>query len=105
MLSKEAHLTLWSKFSMGRALTTILILVGLGSVTAWFINKYFWIEEHALIRRIWPAPTVRQIEEQRLRKIAGWFSRDCGHVPHRAVADPAITCAREAMQTGQPFYV
>jgi len=94
-----------SNFRVRRALTVILILLVLGSVAAWFMNKYFWIEEQALITRIWPAPTVRQIEEQRLRKIAGWFSRDCGHVPHRADADPAITCAREAIKTGQPFYV
>jgi hypothetical protein len=73
--------------------------------SSWFINKYFRIEADSLIARLWPTPTVEQIERKQLRRIAGWFSLDCGHVRHREDADPAITCALRALKSGQRFYV
>ncbi|HJS97652.1 MAG TPA: hypothetical protein VJ756_01080 [Terriglobales bacterium] len=88
----------------GWAVTAIAALVfAVGS--GWFINKYFDLEAHALFMRLWPPPTAQQVEIRQLRKIAGWFSRDCGHVRHRQNADWAIACAEDALRTGQRFYV
>ncbi len=87
----------------------IAVIVLLCSVVvagaAWFIDKYFALEFNALIARIRPVPTAQQIEIRRLRKIAGWFSRDCGHVPRHGDADPAIACAKDALNSGERFYV
>jgi hypothetical protein len=71
----------------------------------WFVNKYFGIEARALPVRLWPPPTVDQDELRQLRKIAGWFSLDCGHVRRREDADRAIACVQGALRTGQQFYV
>lgn len=73
--------------------------------SAWFIHKYFALEVNAVVVRIWPPPTPQQVEARRLRKIAGWFSRDCGHVAHRRDADAAIACATDALKSGRRFYV
>jgi hypothetical protein len=72
---------------------------------AWFINKYFGIEAQALVAQLWPPPTAQQVEVHQLRKIAGWFSLDCGHVRHREDADHAIACAQGALKSGRQFYV
>jgi hypothetical protein len=80
-------------------------LVALGGGSAWFINKYFGIEAQVLAARLWPPPTAQQVEVHQLRKIAGWFSLDCGHVRHREDADRAISCAKSALRTRRPFYV
>jgi hypothetical protein len=80
-------------------------LVAFVSCSAWFIHRYFGIEAHALVVRLWPPPTPDQIEVKQVRKIAGWFSLDCGHVRHREDADYAITCAQNALKTGRRFYV
>jgi hypothetical protein len=85
-------------------IVSLCALLVVGSLT-WFTNKYFGIEAHALVMRLWPPPTRAQIERRNLRKIAGWFSLDCGHVPHRGEADRAIVCAQGALKTGRPFYV
>lgn len=84
------------------ALLSSAILMGF---SVWFVQKYFWIEAHAVIVRLWPPPTVGQVEHKRLRQIAGWFALDCGHVRHRDDADPAISCALEALKSGRRFYV
>jgi hypothetical protein len=65
----------------------------------WFVDKYFWIEAQSLMVRLWPPPTVEQVEQKQLRRIAGWFSLDCGHVRHRGDADAAISCALQALGT------
>jgi hypothetical protein len=78
------------------------IVIGLA---VWFVEKYFWIEAHSVMARLWPPPTVEQVEHKKLRQIAGWFSVDCGHVRHREDADPAISCALEALKSGRRFYV
>ncbi len=83
----------------------LLAFVALGGCSAWFINKYFGIEVDALVERLWPTPTAQQVEVRQLRKIAGWFSLDCGYVRHREDADPAIACAQGALRTRQPFHV
>jgi hypothetical protein len=80
-------------------------LVAVVSCSAWFVNTYFGIEVRALAMRLWPPPTAEQVENQHLRKIAGWFSLDCGHVRHHEDADRAIACAQRALRTGQRFYV
>jgi hypothetical protein len=82
----------------------VLGFVALGG-SAWFINKYFGIEAEALLERLWPPPTAQQVEVRQLRKIAGWFSLDCGHVRHREDADRAIACARGALRAREPFHV
>jgi hypothetical protein len=80
-------------------------LIALGSCSAWFISTYFGIEAHAFAERLWPSLTADQVEARQLRKIAGWFSLDCGHVRHREDADRAISCAQGALRTGRRFYV
>lgn len=80
-------------------------LAAIGMFSVWFINKYFGVEAQALAVRIWPPPTTDQVENRQLRKIAGWFSLDCGHVHYRENADPAIACAENALKTGRRFYV
>ena len=87
------------------AAIAVLGFVALGGGSAWFINKYFGIEAEALAGRLWPPPTAQQVEVRQLRKIAGWFSLDCGHVRHREDADPAIACAQGALRTRRPFRV
>ena len=79
-----------------------LIFVG---CSVWFVDKYFGIEAHAVSVRLWPAPTPEQVETQNLRRIAGWFSLNCGHVRRHENADGAISCATEALKTGKTFYV
>jgi len=94
-----------STSAKGRHLAiAVLGFLALGG-SAWFINKYFAIEAEALAERLWPRPTAQQVEVRQLRKIAGWFSLDCGHVSHREDADPAIACAQGALRTRQPFHV
>jgi hypothetical protein len=83
----------------------VLGFVALGGGSAWFINKYFGIEAESLAERLWPRPTAQQVEVRQLRKIAGWFSLECGHVRHREDADPAIACAQGALKSAQRFYV
>lgn len=80
-------------------------LVALSGFSAWFINKYFAIEAQALAVRIWPAPTTDHVENKELRRIAGWFSLDCGHVRYRENADRAIACAQDALKAQRRFYV
>jgi hypothetical protein len=84
------------------ALLSAVIVIGF---SLWFINKYFWIETHSAMVRLWPPSTVEQIEHKKLRRIAGWFSVDCGHVQHRGVADAAISCALQALKSKRRFYV
>jgi hypothetical protein len=84
------------------ALLSFAIVIGF---SIWFVNKYFWLEAHSLVARFWPPPTAEQVEQKQLRRIAGWFSLDCGHVRHRDNADRAIACADEALKTGRRFYV
>jgi hypothetical protein len=88
--------------TLAAALLSSAIVIGFST---WFINKYFWIEAHSLIVRFWPPPTSEQVEQKQLRRIAGWFSLDCGHVRHRGDADPAISCALQALKSGRRFYV
>jgi hypothetical protein len=83
----------------------LLAFVVLGISSVWFINKYFGVEAQSLTARLWPAPTVQQVEARQLRKIAGWFSRDCGRVSYRQDADFAIACAKDALRTRRRFYV
>ena len=71
----------------------------------WFVEKYFWIEAHSVLVRLWPPPTVEEIEQKQLRRIAGWLSVDCGHVRHRQDAGPAISCALQAVKSKRRFYV
>jgi hypothetical protein len=80
-------------------------LVAFGGFSAWFINKYFGIEAQALAVRVWPPPTTDQVESKELRRIAGWFSLDCGHVRYRENADRAISCAQDALKARRRFYV
>jgi len=75
------------------------------SCSALFVNRYFGIEARALAMRLWPPPAAEQVEIRKLRKIAGWFSRDCGHVRHLEDPNRAITCAQSALRAGQQFYV
>ncbi len=84
------------------ALLSFAIVIGFST---WFVNKYFWLEAHSLIARFWLPPTAEQVEQKQLRRIAGWFSLDCGHVRHRENADRAIACAAQALKTGRRFYV
>ena len=84
------------------ALLSFAIVIGF---SIWFVNKYFWLEAHSLVARFWPPLTAEQVEQKQLRRIAGWFSLDCGHVRHRENADRAIACADEALKTGRRFYV
>ena len=88
--------------TLAAALLSFAIVIGL---SIWFVNKYLWLEAHSLIARFWPPPTAEQVEQKQLRRIAGWFSLDCGHVRHRENADRAIACANEALKTGRQFYV
>lgn len=81
-----------------------LCLVVLGC-SVWFVNKYFGIEARSLLARLWPPPTLEQLETRKLRKVAGWFSLNCGHVHRHENADGAISCATSALRTGKPFYV
>ena len=91
---------------MSRALTVgtcaSLLIV---ACSIWFLNKYFGIEAHALARRVWPAPTIENVEKGKLRNIAGWFSLNCGHVGHRGDGDAAMSCATNALKTRKRFYV
>lgn len=79
-----------------------LVLIG---CSVWFIDKYFGIEAHAIAVRLWPPPSVDKIETRQLRKIAGWFSLDCGYVRHHENADAAISCATSALRARKSFYV
>ena len=83
----------------------LLAFVLLGISSVWFINKYFGVEAQSLTAWLWPAPTVREVEARQLRKIAGWFSLDCGRVGYRQDADFAIACAKDALRTRRRFYV
>ena len=96
----------WSaSVKMLRLAFVVFGLVAFVSCSAWFINRYFGIEVHALAVRLWPPLTAVQVEVKELKKIAGWFSLDCGHVRHHEDADRAITCAQRALRTGQRFYL
>ncbi len=88
--------------TLAAALLSFAIVIGFST---WFVNKYFWLEAHSLTERFWPPLTAEQVEHKQLRRIAGWFSLDCGHVRHRENADRAIACADEALKTGRRFYV
>jgi hypothetical protein len=88
-----------------RLAIAVLAFVAVGGCSAWFINKYFGIEARALAMRLWPPPTADQVEVRQLRKVAGWFSLDCGHVRHREDADRAVACAQGALRTRRRFYV
>jgi hypothetical protein len=81
----------------------VLVLIVIGST--WFVNKYFAIEAHAIVFRLFPPPTLQQVEKQRLRKIAGMFSRDCGHVRRHDDASTAMACATTSMRSRHPFRV
>jgi hypothetical protein len=84
------------------AIATFFLAAGFST---WFVNKYFGIEAQAVASRIWPLPTADQVEKKELRKIAGWFSLDCGHVRYREDADRAIACAQGALKARRRFYV
>jgi len=71
----------------------------------WFVDKYFGIEAHEVWARLWPTPTPEQVETRNLRRIAGWYSLNCGHVRRYENADAAISCAMEALKTRRTFYV
>ncbi len=73
--------------------------------SSWFINKYFGLEAHAIVARLWLPPTLQQVETRQLRQIAGWFALDCGHIRHREDADSAIACAESALRERRRFYV
>jgi hypothetical protein len=91
-----------------RARVGIVTFVAVGALalgSIWFINKYFGIEARAFEERLWPPPTAEQVEMRRLRKIAGWFSVDCGHVPRHRDANQAIACAQRALRDRRRFYV
>lgn len=91
---------------VSRTLTASLLSVAfLIGFSIWFVNKYFWLEAHWVIVQLWPPPTAEQVETKQLRRIAGWFSLDCGHVSHYENADRAIACADDALRTGRRFYV
>jgi hypothetical protein len=91
---------------MRRTLVGLLLtFVALVGFSIWFVNKYFWIEAHSVMARVWPPPTVQQVERKELQRIAGRFSLDCGHVRHRQDADTAISCALQALKSGHRFYV
>jgi hypothetical protein len=88
-----------------RLATALLAFVALGGGSAWFIHKYFGIEAQGLAARLWPTTTAQQVEVRQLRKIAGWFSLDCGHVRYRENADRAIACAEDALRARRRFYI
>src|SRR5215472_4316614 len=97
-----------SPVSMSHVRRTIIAclssLVFIGC-SVWFVNKYFGIEARSLAERLWPPPTIEQVERRHLRKIAGWLSLDCGHVHRHKNADAAISCATSALSARKPFYV
>lgn len=82
----------------------VCAIVAIGSL-AWFIDKYFGIEAHAMAERLWPTPTTEQLETRKLREIAGWFSVNCGHIRRHENADVAISCATSALTAQKPFYI
>jgi hypothetical protein len=87
-------------------LAATLLAVAVITFSIWFLNKYFGLEAHSLIARLWPPPTAEQIEKKQLHRIAGWFSLDCGHVGRRREnADRAIACAHKVLKAGRRFYV
>ena len=88
-----------------RLTIALLALAVVGGGSSWFIDKYFGIEAQGFAARLWPAPTAQQVEVRQLRKIAGWFSLDCGHVRYRENADRAISCAQNAIRARHHFYV
>jgi hypothetical protein len=69
------------------------------------VDKYFSIEAHDLRVRLWPPPTLVQLERQRLQKTAGWLSIDCGYVRQGESADAAISCATHALKSRKAFQV
>ena len=93
---------------MRRSRTTLaatLLAVAVITFSIWFVNKYFGLDAHSLVVRLWPPPTAEEAEKKQLHRIAGWFSVDCGHVGRRENADRAIACAHEALKAGRRFYV
>ena len=88
--------------ALAAALLSVVIVIGF---SLRFVNKYFGIEAHSLMVRLWPPPTVEQVERKQLRRVAGWLSLDCGRVRHREDADAAISCALRALKVGRRFYV
>jgi hypothetical protein len=90
-----------------RRTTAILALCSalLLGASVWFVNKYFVIEGRALLVRIWPPPSTQDIEARQLRKVAGWFSHDCGYVRRHQDADAAIACAMDALRSHHAFRV
>lgn len=89
-----------------RPLIAIVGLCALSAIgSAWFVNKYFAIEAHALAMRLWPPATLQTVEARRLRQIGGWFSTDCGHVRHHQDPTTSIACANESLQSRRPFHV
>lgn len=87
------------------ALIAIIAVAALAAFSVWFINKYFSTNVQAAIDRLWPPPTAEQVDVRELRKIAGWFSVDCGHVRNPMDADRAIACAQKALKMKRRFYV
>jgi hypothetical protein len=107
LIESERQLICQRLSKVGLLTIAALCLAALGGFSAWFINKYFGVEAQALAVRIWPPPTTDQVERKELRKIADWFSLDCGHVRYRENADRAIACAhnehaRLAMEQSGP---
>ena len=88
-----------------RLLVAVLSSAIVIGFSIWFVNKYFLLEAQSVIARFWHPPTAEQLEDKRLRRIAGWFSLDCGHVRYRENPDRAIACAGDALRTGRRFYV
>ena len=71
----------------------------------WFLDKYFAVEVEAKVFRLFPPPTVQQVESERLRRTAGWFSRDCGTVKLHEDPTSSISCASDAMRQHHSFRV
>lgn len=89
-----------------RRITTIGALCALAIIAAWwFVNKYFAVEVQALMSRVFPPPSVRQLESKQLRRTAGWFSRDCGVVKLHDDPTVAMSCANEAMREHCSFRI
>src|SRR4051812_36797660 len=69
------------------------------------LNKYFGVEIEAMKFRLFPPPTVRQVEWKHLRRTAGWFSRDCGVVKLHEDPTTSISCASDAIRQHHSFRV
>lgn len=81
--------------------TLIVAVIGL----SWFVNKYFWIEAHQFARKFSRQTTLQEFESSRLRRVAGWMSRDCGYIRRHDDPADAIGCVKESLKSQKPFLV